>query len=160
MAPSSPTRDANLGVEMTTKLLKRAKPVVFVERGASVMDAVRIMHAKRVGAVLVLIEDRPIGIFTERDLLTKVVLKKLDPETTKLSEVMTKPVVPISIDAELSEALAKMLEGHIRHLPVVDRDGYVHGMLSMRHVMREQIEHLERTVGSLTNYLGSDSPGG
>jgi len=141
-------------------LLKRAKPAVCVAKDVSVMEAIQVMADKRVGAVLVIQEGRPLGIFTERDLMLKVVLKKRDPATTKVADVMTAPVVPVAPDAELTHALGLMLEGHIRHLPVVDREGRVQGMLSMRHLVHERIERLENAVDSLANYLGQDGPGG
>ena len=141
-------------------LLMRAKATACVSRDSTVMDAIRLMAEKRIGAVLVLQEERPLGIFTERDLMLKVVLEKLDPEKTTIGDVMTTPVVPVAEDADITHALGLMLDAHIRHLPLVDREGRVKGMLSMRHLMREQIERLEQQVGALANYLGQDGPGG
>jgi CBS domain-containing protein len=109
---------------------------------------------------VVLAEGRPVGIFTERDVMVKVVVARRDPAVTKVSDVMTAPVTPIRFDAESNEALQLMLDRHFRHLPIVDDQGKMLGMLSMRHLMREQIETLQSEVGSLENYISTDGPGG
>lgn len=146
---------------MSKSLLKMAlKPAVSIERTASVMAAVDLMHERRVGAAVVLQRGRADGIFTERDLMVKVVLKKLDPEKTPVSAVMTSPVVPIGIEASIADGLRVMVDLHVRHLPVIDKDGQVVGMLSMRHLMRERIDRLEHDVGALENYIGAEGIAG
>jgi CBS domain-containing protein len=146
---------------MSKPLLKMAlKPAVSIERNASVMAAIGVMHERRVGAAVVLQRGRAEGIFTERDLMVKVVLKKLDPEKTPVSVVMTSPVVPIGVDASIADALRVMVDLHVRHLPVIDEGGQVVGMLSMRHLMREQIDRLEQHVGALENYIGTEGIAG
>jgi CBS domain-containing protein len=146
---------------MSKSLLKMAlKPAVRVERNASVMAAIGLMYERRVGAAVVLQGGRAEGIFTERDLMVKVVLKKLDPERTLISAVMTSPVVPIEVDKSIADALRVMIDLHVRHLPVIDKDGQVLGMLSMRHLMREQIDRLEQQVGALENYIGTEGIAG
>jgi CBS domain-containing protein len=146
---------------MPSILLKMAqKPAVSIARDATVMAAIRLMFEKRVGAAIVLERGRPAGIFTERDVMAKVVLNKLNPETTPVAEVMTSPVVPIHVDASVSDALRVMIDRHIRHLPIVDQDAAVLGMLSMRHLMRERIDRLEQQVGALENYIGIEGIAG
>jgi CBS domain-containing protein len=100
------------------------------------------------------------GVFTERDVMIKIVLEKRSAEATHVGQVMTAPAVTIEQNADMSDALQIMIDRHIRHLPVTDHEGKVVGMLSMRHLMREQIEALKLEVGSLANYIGSDGPGG
>jgi CBS domain-containing protein len=146
---------------MSSILLKMAhKPAVSVGRDTTVMAAIRLMFEKRVGAAIVLEHNRPAGIFTERDVMVKVVLNKLNPETTPVSEVMTSPIIPIHVNASVADALRVMLDRHIRHLPIVDSDAGVLGMLSMRHLMRERIDRLEQQVGALENYIGTDGIAG
>jgi CBS domain-containing protein len=146
---------------MSKSLLKMAlKPAVSIERNASVMAAISLMFERRVGAAVVLEGGRADGIFTERDLMVKVVLNKLDPERTPVSAVMTSPVVPIDVDASIGDALRLMVDRHIRHLPVIDRDAQVLGMLSMRYLMSEQIARLEQEVGALENYIGTEGIAG
>jgi CBS domain-containing protein len=141
-------------------LVKAQKPAIIVSGDSRTIDAVRVMVESKVGAAIVLVDGRAVGIFTERDLMAKVVLGKLDPETTPVSAVMTQPVATIDKDAHPNDAIALMVERHIRHLPVVDGDGKVLGMLSIRHLMQEEIEDLEKSVDSLQAYMGADGVGG
>jgi CBS domain-containing protein len=146
---------------MSKSLLKMAlKPAVSIDRNASVMEAIGLMFEKRVGAAVVLQRGQADGIFTERDLMVKVVLNKRDPERTPVSAVMTSPVVPIDVDATIADALRLMIDRHIRHLPVIDKDRQVLGMISMRYLMREQIARLEQHVGALENYIGAEGIAG
>ena len=146
---------------MSRSLLKMAlRPAVSIERNETVMAAIRLMFERRVGAAVVLQRGRAEGIFTERDLMVKVTLNKLDPEKTLVSAVMTTPVVPIDVDASVADALRVMIDRHIRHLPVIDKVGQVLGMLSIRHLMRERIDRLEQQVGALANYFGTEGIAG
>lgn len=146
---------------MESVLLRLARtPPVTIRRDSTVLEAVRVMLNEKVGAALVLEDGRAVGMFTERDLMGKVVAERRDPETTKVSAVMTSPVLTIPAEAEPAAALELMLEKHIRHLPLVDIQRRVLGILSMRYLMRHQIDRLQDRARSLENYLGSDGPGG
>jgi CBS domain-containing protein len=136
------------------------KPVVSVEKGATVMDAVRAMVERNVGATVVLDGIRLVGVFTERDVVTRVVLRRLDPETTPVAEVMTTKVLTVREDADRSSVLRLMSDHHIRHLPVVDAEGGVVMMLSMRHLLRAEVNDLEQTVWELVAETAIDGPGG
>jgi CBS domain-containing protein len=142
-------------------LLKVAsKPAVTVPKNATVMEAVRTMLGARVGAAAVVDDGKLCGVFTERDVMARVVLEKRNPETTKVSEVMTPNVMTIQPDADPLDALHTMIEKHFRHLPVVDAQGKVVAILSMRHLMREHIDELRNSVGALENYISTDGIGG
>ena len=147
---------------MESVLLRLARrPPVTIRRESTVLEAVRVMLNERVGAALVLEDGRAVGVFTERDLMGKVVAERRDPETTKVAAVMTSPVLTIPSEAEPAAALELMLEKHIRHLPIVDIQRRVIGILSMRYLMRHQIDRLQDRARSLENYLGSEGhPGG
>ena len=98
---------------------------------ASVADAIRTMLERRVGAVAVIdSEKRVAGIFTERDVLRKLALSGQDPEKTPVREMMTTPVELATSATGPGEALATMVERHFRHLPIVDNEGKLLGMLS------------------------------
>ena len=141
-------------------LNKADKPAISVSKDAKVIDAVRIMVQNRVGATVVLENGRCAGIFTERDVMSKVVLHGLDPKTTPVSTVMTSPVIPIDQNADPIDAMKLMIEKHIRHLPVVDADNKALGMLSIRHLLQEEVEDLKREIGALQNYAGYDGGSG
>jgi CBS domain-containing protein len=148
------------GAKMSVLVKLAHKPIVSIGPGARVIDAINLMLERRVGAALVLDGTKPVGIFTERDVMAKVVAKRTDPETTPITALMTAPVELISSRATPTEALRIMVERHFRHLPVVDEAGHLVGMLSMRHLMRDQIRRLEDQVGALENYIGTEGISG
>jgi CBS domain-containing protein len=124
------------------------------------MDAVRMMDQESIGAIGVSDGSRLIGIFSERDLMLRVVSEKRDPEMTHIAEVMTFPVEAIDRDSTVDDALKLMLEKHIRHLPIVDRDGRLAGMISMRSLLHEKVEELTDQLDSLEAYFTADGFGG
>jgi CBS domain-containing protein len=100
---------------------------------STVFQAAVIMTRARSGSVLILDEaGGPAGIFTERDLMIKVVAKALDPATTPISAVMTKNPVAVPKEMKVSEAILLMKERRFRHLPIVSTQGKVVGMFSFR----------------------------
>ena len=103
-----------------------------VNEDLTVRDAATLMAGRNIGAVIVLREGHMSGIFTERDLMTKVAARGLDCDTTPVREVMTENVVTVSPEADLNTCLQTMTEGGFRHLPVVDSDGEPVGMISQR----------------------------
>jgi CBS domain-containing protein len=140
--------------------MKPPRPVVSVPKDATVMDAVRTMVEQKVGATAILEGEKLLGVFTERDVVTRVVLEHRDPEKTPVSEVMTTKVVTVRENAERSIVLRLMSEHHIRHLPVVDAEGRVVTMLSMRHLLRAEVQDLQQTVWELIAENAADGPGG
>jgi CBS domain-containing protein len=112
---------------------------------ASVLEAVKQMDARNVAAVLVMEKGKLAGIFTERDLLKRVVAKGRDPAAAKLAEAMTPDPVTVSADAHPVEAMRLMRERGFRHLPVV-RGGRVVGVVSIRDFVGDEIAEFEREV--------------
>jgi len=128
---------------------------------ATVADAVRSMLELRVGAVAILDSERRVaGIFSERDLMRKLSLSGRNLETVAVREVMTTPVELATSETGPGEALATMVDRHFRHLPVVDRDGRLLGMLSIRNVLEWRIGDLSQELDSLEQYVSNDGPGG
>ena len=110
---------------------------------ATAERAIRTMLDRHVGAVAVLDEkQRVAGIFTERDVLRRLSLSEQDPRKISVRAVMTTPVEMATRATTPAEALATMVERHYRHLPIVDDDGGLLGMLSIRHLLQAQIETL------------------
>lgn len=141
---------------MKTKLkalLKHKKPGVYaVGDQATVLDAVRVMNEHRVGAVLVMDGDRLVGIFTERDVLARVVDSDRDPTTLPVRDVMTGELVTVGPDVTVEEALAVVSSERCRHLPVMDGDvllGVVSAGDLTRRVVTLQADHIR----DLTNYI-------
>jgi len=142
-------------------LLKIAHvPPATVEPSATVLEAVQVMAEEGVGAVAVVESDQLRGIFTERDVMLRGVLRERRAVETKVGEVMTTAVETTTDDTPYEEALNFMLERHIRHLPIVTSDGQLKGMLSIRNLLEHMVQDLQRELHSLDQYLLNDGPGG
>ena len=141
-------------------LLKIAKPAVTVDSKVTVMDAITAMQEATVGAVVILDSGKIKGMFTERDVMFRIVHPKKDPIQTLVADVMTSPVLTISKDTSPDDALKTMSERHFRHLPVVDSDGKVEAMISIRHLLHVKVENLTQELDSLEAYITADGPGG
>ncbi len=114
---------------------------------ATAEHAIRTMLDRRVGAVAVVDENQRVaGIFTERDVLSRVALSGRAPAETPVREVMTTPVEMATLDTTPGQALATMVEYHYRHLPIVDDDGRLLGMLSIRNVLEARIDRLTQQL--------------
>ena len=143
------------------KVIKLAQvPPPSVKVDATVLSAAMSMRNARIGAAAVLEGDELVGIFSERDVMLRVVVPRLDPETTSVREVMTTAVQTVGEAAEAGEALELMVSRHIRHLPVVDSENRVTGLLSVRNLLQHHIEELADQLNSLEAYFSADGPGG
>jgi CBS domain-containing protein len=142
-------------------LLKIAQvPPPTVESHVSVMDAVRVMARDKVGAVLVVEKSKLAGIFTERDLMLRVVNEQRDPAATLVRDVMTDDVMTVTEASTHEEASTVMLMEHLRHLPILGGEGKVLGLLSMRALLEERLQDLRQEMSSLEQYMANDGPGG
>ena len=112
----------------------------------SVRGACRLMAENNVGALVIVESGRIAGIFTERDVLTKVLAGGLDPDATTLETVMVADPQTIQADRPLAHALHMMADGGFRHVPVVDTQGLPLGMGSARDALGEDIVDLERDL--------------
>jgi CBS domain-containing protein len=136
-----------------SELLVRRTPVVHVMRpDASVAEAVVVMARWRVGAVPIVARSRLVGIFSERDLLRRVVAQGRDASSTPLREVMTPEPVTASPEEDRLEAVLKMQRVGCRHLPIV-ADGEVIDMLSMRDLLFSEIEERSAEIDDLKRYI-------
>lgn len=114
---------------------------------ATAEQGIRTMLDHHVGAVAVVDENKRVaGIFTERDVLRRLSLSGREPVQTPVLEVMTTPVEMATLDTTPGQALATMVERHYRHLPIVDDDGRLLGMLSIRNVLQARIDALSRQL--------------
>lgn len=142
-------------------LLKIASvPAATVSPEATVYDAVRLMNDDRVGAVAVTRSETLAGIFTERDLMIRVVLQNKDPKTTKVGDVMTPNCISAPKDMSMGEALLIMTEHHFRHLPVVDENKKVLGLLSIRNLLHNRVDKLSQELDSVVAFFTADGIGG
>jgi len=121
---------------------------------ATVMEAAEFMARRRIGAVCVLDEDgRLMGVFSERDLLNRVVVPRRDPGTLRLAEVTSQLRAVIRCDETPHQALDRMDQIGSRHLPVVDGDDHWVGMLSMRDLLRVEVSEQGNELKLLHDYI-------
>ncbi|MGE3077040.1 MAG: CBS domain-containing protein [Dehalococcoidia bacterium] len=137
---------------VSSVLAEKGRQVYTVERGATVAEAVREMNEKGVGALLVIDGRKPVGIFTERDVLRRVVDADQDPALIRVAEVMTRQLVTITPETRLEEAMSVMTELRHRHLPVLD-GGDVVGMVSIGDLMRWITLNQEQYIRQMQEYI-------
>jgi CBS domain-containing protein len=123
-----------------------------VDRQATVAEAVRIMTKNNVGIVSVLDGDKLVGVFSERDVVRRVVDRRLDPARTSVEEVMTADLVVADADEDYQLAIHQMDQANVRHLPVVS-EGQLVSMLSIRDLLRVNMEDKEAEIHHLHAYL-------
>ena len=119
---------------------------------ATVFDVAAQMSKARVGCIPVLEDGRLVGVFSERDLMTRVVVEGRDPRRVTVGSVMTSEVITASLDERVERCLDKMRSCGCRHLPVV-ADGRVIAMISMRDLMRDEIEEQVEEIRGLREYI-------
>src|SRR5690242_4422846 len=112
-----------------------SNPGLILDEGTSLEEALRMMRERRQGCILVTEKGRLAGIFTERDVLMKVVGTRIDLERTPLRPVMTRDPVTLPADASVAYALNKMVGEGFRHVPLVNDDGRPVGVVSMRDII-------------------------
>lgn len=133
-------------------LAEKGDQVLSVPVGATVRDAVHHMNASGVGALVVLQLDDLVGVFSERDVLRRVVDAGRDPDRTRVSEVMSSPVLTIDYDTRMTDAMSMMTKHRVRHLPVV-HEGRLVGMISIGDLLRRATMTLEAEVASMADYI-------
>ncbi len=133
---------------------KARREIVSVAATDSVMEAVRQMDRANIGSVVALDGERLAGIFTERDLMRRVVLKGRDLAGTPVAEVMTRDLVYAEPAEPMEQAMAKMTRHRCRHLPVVDGERLV-GVISIGDLMKEISEEQTVEIQLLKEYIYS-----
>jgi len=122
----------------------------------SVYDALLVMADKDIGALLVMENDKMVGIISERDYARKVILQGKASKSTKVSEIMTRDVLTIHPDQTVEEAMEIMGRRHIRHLPVVE-DNHVIGVISIMDTNRNIIYRQRKTIREMEDKILSDT---
>ena len=130
-----------------------------VRRHATVSEAARTMAEHNVGIVAVLEGDRLVGVFSERDVVRRVIDKGLDPKTVTIEEVMTRDLLVADENEDYQTAMRTMDQANIRHLPVV-RGTQVVSMLSVRDLMRVDMARMGEELRFLQEYLYTVPPDG
>jgi CBS domain-containing protein len=118
----------------------------------SVRQAIERMNSRQIGSVLVMDGNRLVGIFTERDVLTRVVPRRLDPDKTPVGEVMTRELVTITAKRTVQEAMMVVTDTRHRHIPVLENDEVI-GMVSIGDLTRWIVRDQQRTIDDLIDYV-------
>jgi CBS domain-containing protein len=134
-------------------LAKKGPRVWSIGPEATVLQAAQVMNEHKIGALLVLEGERVVGMFTERDVLRRIVGEERAPATTTVAEVMTAEVACCTPQTPLDEARAAMKNRRIRHLPVVDGDGSLKGMVSIGDLNAFAAASQEETIFWLHEYI-------
>lgn len=139
--------------------LVRDRPLYSLTPQKTVADAARFMADKKVGALPVVDEEsKLIGIFSERDVITRVIARGLDPGVTSVNDVMTTKVVVAEADEGYPSCLKKMQQVHCRHLPIVS-DNRLIGMVSLRDLLMIDLNEKEQNIDYLHSYIYTVPPG-
>lgn len=131
---------------------KADSAVYTIDPSASVLDAVKLMEQKNIGALLVAENEQVIGIITERDIARKVVLPALSPAQTPLRDVMTTSVMIVSPQRSSEECMALMTEHRLRHLPVMD-GGRLIGLVSIGDLVKDILSDQKFIIEQLEHYI-------
>jgi CBS domain-containing protein len=134
-------------------LSKKGTHVLSIGPEASVYDAACLMNEHKVGSLLVTEGGRLLGIFTERDILQRIVAQRRDPVATRVEEVMSTELACCRLHTDLDEARGVMKNRRIRHLPVVDDEGQVQGMVSIGDLNAHDNHSQEMTIHFLHQYI-------
>jgi CBS domain-containing protein len=139
---------ATLGDLLATK----GHEVIAVQPSDTVLQAANLMNDRNIGGVVVLEGDRLAGIFTERDVLRRVVAQALDPSDTTVAEVMTTPVITCPTDLTLEDCAAIMTSRGVRHLPIQE-GGALTGVVTIRDLLAYKVSEQQATLDQMTNYF-------
>ena len=133
-------------------LRKKGSVIIALAPTATVLEAARVMSERSIGGVLVIDDGKLTGIFTERDVLRRVVAEQRDPASTSLGDVMTPAVITCTPASTLDECRVVMTERRLRHLPVMGDDGLC-GVLSSGDVLAFQVAEQQGTIEELNRYV-------
>lgn len=140
-------------MKSVAQLLKvKGSGIFAIAPDASVLDCVKLLAEKSIGAVLVMDGERLVGIISERDYARKVVLQGRSSKDTQVREIMTADVISVTPHQTNEECMALMTEKRVRHLPVVDGDKVI-GVISIGDLVRNIIEEQQAAIQELERYI-------
>lgn len=138
-------------------LASKGSDVLTTTPETMVFDALALMGEKNIGALVVMEGPNVVGVFSERDYSRKVILQGKTSRTTRVGEILSRPVVVIAPDDSIEECMARMTLNRIRHLPVLDGERLV-GLVSMGDVVNWIMHAQRHAIQQLTGYLSGQYP--
>ena len=148
-----PSREARPMKTVKHLLRTKGNDVLSVAPDTAVFEALRLMAEKNVGAVLVLEGEKLVGIFSERDYARKVILKGKSSKETLVREIMSVHVLYVRPEQTIEDCMALMTDKRVRHLPVLDEERRVVGVISIGDVVKDIISEQEFMIEQLQNYI-------
>ena len=145
-------------LETTAKSMKTARDLLIgqdltvISKTRTVYDAAQIMAEKKIGALPVLEGERVVGIFSERDIMNRVVAKDKNPQKTTIDQVMTKDLIIGEPDENIEQILVRMKQANIRHLPIIDQ-GKLVGIISFRDLLQADLKEKDEEIKIMTAYI-------
>ena len=137
--------------------IMRSGYLFMVPQDSPVTEAVGMMTAHNVGIVIALAGPEPVGVFSERDVVRRVVARGLDPASTPVREVMTREIITADADEDYQVAMRRMDQANIRHLLVVS-EGRLLSMISIRDLIRVDMDDKQQELRYLRDYLYQTPP--
>lgn len=134
-------------------LAEKQGPLAVVSPKDTVFHALNVMAQHDVGALLVLEGEQLVGIFSERDYARKIALRGKFSRETPVAEIMSDKVAYVTLERSLDECMALMTEKHFRHLPVLDNEGRVMGIISIGDLVKETISSQQFLIAELERYI-------
>jgi CBS domain-containing protein len=133
----------------------KTAPIATIEADSTVLDALKVLAERSIGAVLVMRDDALAGIFSERDYARRVVLQGRSSAGTPVSDVMSSRLTTITPATTVEEAMQLMTDKRIRHLPVLDAAGTLIGVVSIGDMVKETIAYQQFLIKQLESYISS-----
>jgi len=131
---------------------RKGGTVLTVDGSVSVLDAIRTMAEANIGALVIQEDEKPVGMFTERDYMKKIALKGLSSATTIVADVMSTPLITVDIGESVQVAMETMTQCRCRHLVVMDKESMT-GILSLRDTVKHMLQDKEAEVERLSSYI-------
>ncbi|HEX4945426.1 MAG TPA: CBS domain-containing protein [Blastocatellia bacterium] len=135
--------------------LVRGRSLYSIQQHWTVLEAARYMTEKRIGAAAVVDGERCVGVFSERDLMTRVIVEGRKADQTPVAEVMTREVVACRPEENCEDGLRQMQQANCRHLPIIVDDGRLVGFVSLRDLMQIELAEKDEELRHINAYVHS-----
>lgn len=139
----------------TIRNLVKDRETYFVNADDTVLQAANYMRERNVGAVPVVRAEKLVGVFSERDIMTRVLIENRDAKTTRVADVMTPDPHVVGLEEDVDRCMLIMKQNGFRHLPVLDRDNHLAAFLSMRDLLLHDLDEKEVEVRMMRAYMNS-----
>jgi CBS domain-containing protein len=133
----------------------KGRDVLVTSPDSTVYDSLALLAEHEVGALVVMDNNRPVGLFSERDYARKVILKSLSSHDVLVSAIMASPVICVDTSLTVDKAMGIMTERRVRHLPVLDDSARLTGIVSIGDLVKDIIAEQQYTIDQLQHYIHS-----